>query len=556
MALHLINKKYKVYKGEKWAESSFRKELSQKLLKGFGRGPFTQDQITEIVKISLEYYSNKFISLCQKETAFYFYQSVLMFHEDAVELVLDDHELDSDVVTMKYLAMYRRILKWIMETGCEVEMKIIDVKQGARQEVEHWLDQLLFLGDMIMTCVTVYAEQGMIEDVGEIYFDKNDLYVFSRRHHYNMIFNHIIHESGNQYEKQVHDEDGIEDLQHALEKHLGVNYESQGNIIASIKEQLGDFPQGFNWDALPENLERHFGIPYSQGERFFRGLTLDKHNKLSLIDVACKPGNLNRMLYKPIVIWKVNGKDWAVLGPNTYTEAIIQYATNAIPWGKAPAEWMSVPGFKEYVHSKEGLHDKWLDDAVEEILKSSNVLYSRNIKKLSTKSGPINIDVKGLGEIDFLIAAKDVKKIYIVDCKHLVTRYDAASQKNDFNAFTKSSRKTKSYNEKMANKVGWFKQNTELVTEHFGLEQKSLIDYSVEGIFIINTPTIYMYNSKFRIFVVDQISAVLSGTFQDHTFIHHEYFDGHTKFLKIDYPYFRKPGHLKIDPFENIEDDQ
>ncbi|RZK12159.1 MAG: hypothetical protein EOO46_04195 [Flavobacterium sp.] len=554
MALHVINKKYKVYKGEKWAESSFRKELSKQLLDGFGRGPFTQEQITDIVRLSLEYYSNQFIALCQKQTEFYFYQSVLMFHEDAVELVLDDHEINSNVVTMKYLAMYRRILKWIMEAGCEVEMKIIDIKPGARQEVERWLDQLLFLGDMIMTCVTLYAEQGMIEDVGELYFDDNDLYVFSRRHHYNMIFNHIIHESGNQYEKQVYDEEGIEDLQNAIEKHLGINYESQGHVIASIKEQLGDFPQGFNWDALPENLERLFGIPYSDGERFFRGLTLDKHNKLNLIDVACKPSNLNRMLYKPIVIWNVNGKDWAMLGPNTYSEAIIQYATNAIPWGKAPAEWMAVIGFKEYVHSKEDLHDKWLDDAVEEILRSSNVLYTRNLKKLSSKGGPINIDVKGLGEIDFLIVANEVKKIYISDCKHLVTRYDAASQKNDFNAFTKSSKKTKSYNETMTNKVAWFKQNINIVTEHFGLKQKSLSDYSVEGIFILNTPTIYMYNSQFRIFVVDQISSVLNGTFEDQTFIHYERADDHTELLKVNYPYFRKPGYLKIDPFENTDD--
>ncbi|CAM4412363.1 hypothetical protein SAMN06265348_1201 [Pedobacter westerhofensis] len=157
-----------------------------------------------------------------------------MFHEDAVELVLDDLELDSDVVTLKYLAMYRRILKWIMETGCEVEMKIVDMKPDSRQKVERWLDQLLFLGDMMMTCVTVYAEQGMIEDVGELYFDENDLYVFSRRHHYNMIFNHIIQESGNQYEKQVYDENGIEDLQSAIEKHLGVTYESQVRISAKV----------------------------------------------------------------------------------------------------------------------------------------------------------------------------------------------------------------------------------------------------------------------------------------------------------------------------------
>jgi len=52
----------------------------------------------------------------------------------------------------------------------------------------------------------------MIEEVGELYFDENDLYVFSRHHHYNMIFNHIIQESGNQYKEQVYNQNGIEDI--------------------------------------------------------------------------------------------------------------------------------------------------------------------------------------------------------------------------------------------------------------------------------------------------------------------------------------------------------
>lgn len=108
----------------------------------------------------------------------------------------------------------------------------------------------------------------------------------------------------------------------------------------------------------------------------------------------------------------------------------------------------------------------------------------------------------------------------------------------------------------MNNKVAWFEQNINIVTEHFGLKQNSLSEYSLEGIFILNTPTIYMYNSQYRIFVVDQISAVLDGSFQDKTFMHYEDADDHVKLLKINYPYFRKPGYLNFDPFENTEDDK
>src|SRR5690606_10806017 len=116
------------------------------------------------------------------------------------------------------------------------------------------------------------------------------------------------------------------------------------------------------------NLHNLFGVPLDVAEQFFRGLRLDRSNKMELLDLACRPYKLNRYLYRPIIIWNIDGKDYALFGKNSWTETIIQYATNAIPWGKAPEDWMKNDCFKNYVHSKEDEHDKWLDDAVEEKL--------------------------------------------------------------------------------------------------------------------------------------------------------------------------------------------
>jgi len=75
-----------------------------------------------------------------------------MFHEDSIAIIIEHNGItDSPEITQKYLAMYRRILKWIMEAGCDVKIKIIDVSENSRQRVEKILDKLLFLGDMIMT---------------------------------------------------------------------------------------------------------------------------------------------------------------------------------------------------------------------------------------------------------------------------------------------------------------------------------------------------------------------------------------------------------------------
>lgn len=549
MPLIITRNNLKVYIGDNTAEKKFRAELSVLLKSTFGIELYTQLQIKEILKVSLNYYIQEFTRICHNETAYYFYQSVLMFHEDAVEIAVKHSENEfSDVIPEGYLPTYRRILKFIIELACEVPMEIIAPTANDRQRIEKILDDLLFLGDMILTCVSLYSEQSMIEDVAEVNFDKNGLYVFSRRHHYNHVFDYISELYGYFIEKSAGDENGIQDLFKAFEDCFGIKYKDIGHIIGSIHDQNKSEYEGFNWDALPSNLERLFGVPYSVGELFFKGLTLDKHSKMSLLDLSCKPYNINRYLYKPIIIWNVNGKDFAFLGKNVWTESMIQFATNAIPWAKVPKEWVENRCFKKYVHKKEDQHDKWLDDEVENILMKENCLYSRNIRKLRTPNGYENFDTKGLGEVDFIIVSHDTRKILIVDCKHLQSRYDPVNQRNDFNAFTIGPKKGKSYNETMSNKVKWFTSNQNLLQYHFDCD---ISRYSVEGIFIVNTPTLYMFNSEYRIYTVNQLASVLKGTFKDRTFIIHQQGEDGLKLLKINYPYFQKPKYLEInDIFE------
>jgi hypothetical protein len=271
--------------------------------------------------------------------------------------------------------------------------------------------------------------------------------------------------------------------------------------------------------------------------------------------LACKPNNLRRYLYRPIIIWNVNGKDYAFCGPNAWTETIIQFTTNALPWGKGPEEWMGNKCFREFVNRKEDAHDKWLDDAVEIQLKDAHIFYDRNVTKLKTKEGFVNIDVKGLGEIDFIIVSHITKNVFIADCKHLMSRYDAPNQKNDYNAFAKGSKKTKSYNQTMAAKVEWFKANKMLLEEHFAitneLPEVNLNDYVVEGIFIINTPTLYMYNAEYHIYTLNQISSVINGQYQDQIFLIHNEDENSTSIMQLHYPYFRKPQMLEIEPFDD-----
>lgn len=560
MGIQRIKEKYLIYKGDNTAEGKFRKELSILIIKKFGKGPFEQETIREIVVFSVDYYISKFTEICHNETSVRFYQQVFRFHEDVTELTYTTEE-KTDEIDWYYIASYRRILKYILETACEVKMingETVDEK--FRKRFEPKINELLFLGGMILTCVGLYAEQGMVEDLAEVTFDKDDLYIFSRRHHYEFIIEHITKNLGSHLTKAVVDDTelaGFIDLKNAIKDCFNFEYENAGYLIAAIHEQnkfAGGDIVGVEWKTLTVNLHQMFNVPLETAEQFFSGLRLDTTNKMSLLDLACKPYNLNRYIYKPILIWNIDGNDYALIGKSAWSETFIQLSSNAIPWGKAPKEWLQNKCFKAYVHKKEDAHDKWLDDDIEKKLKNIGLMYDRNVKKISHDNTSTNIDVEGLGEIDFIIISDKTKTIYISDCKHLLGRYDTMNMKNDFNAFSIG---TKSYNETLKRKVIWFSKNIDLLTKHFNKKYNSSIDiseYIVEGIFIINTPTFYMYNSEYRIYTVAQIESVLQGTFIDETFSILIQEDNQDKYLNVKYPYFQKPAYLKFDPFSDTEE--
>ena len=395
----------------------------------------------------------------------------------------------------------------------------------------------------------------MIDDSIEITF-KDDLYIINRKHSYNAVFEHIVSDYGTRLTKHVTDCDGVEKFDKILKEAFNLSLEDIGHVVGIIHEELeamdGEYT-GVGWETLPINLHLFFDVPIKIAEQFFRGFRLDKLNKMDLLSLACKPYKLNRYLYKPILIWNVDGKDFAFFPKNAWQESIIQYITNAIPWGKAPEEWLKNEKFKNYVHKQEDDHDKWLEDSVESKIIEANLFFDRNVTHLTSKKKSTTIDIEGLGEVDFIVVSNQIKKIFILECKHLLGRYDIVNQRNDYNSFVVGSRNKKSYNETMSNKVTWFTNNKLLLQEHFQDKYKnkdfSLLDFQVDGIFVINTPTFYMYNAIYRIYTVAQISEALLGTFKDPALTVLAKQDGHQKNITLNYPYFQRPTHIDFDPF-------
>jgi len=185
-----------------------------------------------------------------------------------------------------------------------------------------------------------------------------------------------------------------------------------------------------------KDIENYTESPSESIEKFLSGMTLTRTNKLPLLELLKRPHSLNKYLYRPFLIWTINEKEYFVFGTASWYEAENSLYLNAIPWGKIPSEWADIKSLKEYMHRKENAHDKWLDDTVEKDIKSTGLIYQRSVKKLITQNQTYPLEIKNLGEIDFIIVSPATKKVFVADCKHLQGRYDMTNQKNDYYNFT------------------------------------------------------------------------------------------------------------------------
>ena len=129
----------------------------------------------------------------------------------------------------------------------------------------------------------------------------------------------------------------------------------------------------------------------------------------------------------------------------------------------------------------------------------------------------------------------------MVDCKHLQSKFDMMSQRKDYSNFVKAK---KGYNQQIENKLNFIAQKLNELGQHIknkmGKDIEGISEYGIEGCFVVNTPTFYMYNSVFRIYTVDNALEYMLGKKQDKTFRFH--FEEKGVHFDVDYPYFQKPS--------------
>ncbi|MCC9042711.1 hypothetical protein LNQ81_08405 [Myroides sp. M-43] len=534
----------------------YRPIISEKLLTDYGRGPFDEGQINKILFFTLNWYQQKFIEVLQKEDELTFYQGLFLLHEFSCLFQQENpnvspiKELDN-----KTFAVYRRILKLCLEQACD--FKLVSGNPSSKdylKEKEDIIDELLYLGDFIFSCSNLLAEQHLIEDCVDLKFTPENQFYFDHKHHYGFLITELMNSFNNHINMIVTGENDFEDFKTALKDCLGVEYDAAIGTIQAIHQHFesGKFTLD-EWFIYPTNLNHLYGTSYDKAYTFFKGLTLSKENKMSLEESVYKPHNINKYLYRPFLIWNVDGKDLTFVGDCSFIESINSLTTNAFGWNKYPIEWAN-SCFKEFIKNKVMYNDKILEDEAEKLLIENNIIFDRNVTHLKKWNGQnINIHNENCGEIDFLFIHNE--KIFIADSKHQIARFDMNNFKNDYAYFETNK---KSYNKTIRRKLDYLSLKIQDVQEHFQVLTKNkdleIDTFSLEGIFIINTPTFIMYNNEYRIYTLKTFKDILENTFVDETYtlIIDE---GHNqKFLNINYPYFKKPNYkvLNFDLEEEI----
>jgi hypothetical protein len=534
------------------AIQKFRPTISELIINQFGQKPLETELLTKCLFYTLDWYTNQLLNILRSETNRSFYQGLFVLHEDSCELHRQNPNISPIAeLSNKDFAIYRRVLKLCLEQACDI--KLISGQPLTPKYINEKLtviEDILYLGDFIYSLSNLLAQQHLVEDCIDLYFTSENQFYFDHKHHYGHVIEEINNSIPEHLSEAVTDENSLFDFKQACIDCLGVNYDYAANVIQLIHDQFKDTGGKsllYEWTDFPRNLEYLFDIPYENAEKFYSGLTLSKDNKLSIQEAVYRPQNLNRYLYRPFLIWNVDGKDFTIVGDGIFLESIATICTNSIGWNKYPQEWAN-EGFEAFVKSKVEFNDKILEDKAEDILKKNGVIYDRNVTSLKKWNNQgLNIDNSDCGEIDFLFVMDN--KLFIADSKHQTARYDMNNFRNDYSTFETGK---KAYNKTLRRKIEYLNDKLADLEEHFQVtlvnKDFKLNASEIDGIFIINTPTFIMFNNEFRMYSLHSFNRLINGTFEDKRFTFFVEQGDSTTIMNVDYPYFKKPEYLVFDP--------
>lgn len=233
---------------------------------------------------------------------------------------------------------------------------------------------------------------------------------------------------------------------------------------------------------------------------FLRGL-LFTHNNSDIKTAIEKPYDKDlRTRYRPISEFSIDGNKEYYIAPYMFHEAIEEICGNLLPFKVIPNEWASNQIIINFAKKLFQEHDKWLEGLCCRVIEAEKLPYKRNVKALnnvSLEKAVAHIGAKcypnrNVGEIDFIVIDKSSQIIYVIDAKHIKTRYHLQSFAADYTKFIGK----RGYDEKLSFKVDWIQKHLYDVGKEFGYDYSG---YSVQGLFVTETFVYYSISSQYPI---------------------------------------------------------
>ncbi|MBK8925026.1 MAG: hypothetical protein IPM74_03740 [Crocinitomicaceae bacterium] len=517
-------------------------KLSEYIKEKYGEREFkNHSEVEPILLDSFQFLCDEFKKLIYEEKNLGFFLYTFLLHEESIKLylkILNGFKLHT--INSKDFAMYRRILKLVLEQGCD-----IDLAWGSRTNpaevyrMDCKMQELIYIGTWMYGFGDHIAFQKMVEECHKIGFNEEGFLSIQWQHHYGVAYDQLFPQLIDAYKQAVFDEQAMRDLKDAIENCFGLDYNFAGGVIFEIKKlHSPESPtlQTIQPHVLPLNLIQVTGVKEEEAKLFYDGLTISRSNKLSLENAIYKPYSMDRYMYRPILVYNVGGEERALVGQEKFAESMMVIATNALHWNALPKEWLANACMLKFMNQKGNDHDKILEDKIEAIVKTKGLLYCRNIESFKQLNGiNVNIIINGVGEIDFIIVHKTSKTIFVADTKYNRARYEAIGYRADHTNFTRD------HEPQLSRKVTWVKNNGRIIQEHLSIVYNQtdldLTDFSVQGVFLINTPTFYMFNGRYHAITLNQLPDFLDGNHEFPTII----YETDDSVMMVQHPYFTKP---------------
>lgn len=504
----IINdKEYQIVLPNKSYEPQYRQRLSKILIEKYGR-VISNENIINALCDSYNFFTDEFSNAISKINDLTFYFFVFNLHEQTAELsYLRSVEGIKIPLEKSYFAQYRRILKLILQESCLVKPcdTMYPTSEWMKKSIGE-IERLIFLGGFALDMVNIISEQKITEESIQIRFEK-DLYVFDNSPKWRGFLNLFHDEFDVQVDGSIHDGSLQERFDTLLEKNFGMGLTALSLIIGKIADDLYNQipPKLCTVDELINIFKNETSNPFVTN--LINGLVLTNDNVAKLKSGIYSAYNGNRLIHRPLIRVDIDNTPCLLFGKFTFLEAINTLFQNQITHGKLPIEWKDIPEINTIWQEFIQYHKDILENPVEDCIKENNIIYDRNVKTLFAVDKKNNLSINNNpGEIDYIFIIE--KKIYLADCKNLTKRYEMHGYYQDYNKFIPYERKMREKIDFMTNKRDRLEEHLKIISNKPELNIKH---FDIEGIFIVNTPTMYSINAPFKTYSFHNFCLLIKG---------------------------------------------